>query len=251
MEGVVTGASSTGEDGSRKEECNSRDRRIAAGCTLNGTRDSKTGIPVEPWRPARAQASGNNTKESAMTTRMNIIDCIMIPALLLASIYILINSYLVGESSIDNPITAQWALSLVGSAYVLYQAVRIRSPLLTFTSGAVVLTGCFGPVIVHMSYYWRNTIWEPLGRGFAAVAVSVIILAVVGLPVVGVACVAWIARRKWKSTITESALQMLREHNKVDAAKLAQRFGISEIDARAYIAESRRRGAFPFKADIV
>jgi hypothetical protein len=146
---------------------------------------------------------GSDTKESAMIKRINIFDRIMMPALLLASLYILMNSYIVGESSIDNPVTAQWVLLVVGVVYVLYQAIRIGSPLLTFTSAAVVLVGCLGPLVVHMRFYLRNYYWEPLGSGFTAIAVIALMLAILWLPVVAAAFVAWIVQRKRKNTITD------------------------------------------------
>jgi len=186
-----------------------------------------------------------------MIARLNIIDRIMMPALLLVSLLIMVNAFIVGFSSIDKPITAQWVLSIVGFAYVLYQAIRIGSPLLTVTTATVVMVGCFGNVIVHMNYYWRNNIWEPLGGGASAIAASMFVLVIVLLPVVALTYVAFIALRKRKKTIAELALKMLREYKKIDAGELAKQFGISEIDAISYIAESQRKGIIPFKADIV
>jgi hypothetical protein len=54
-----------------------------------------------------------------------------------------------------------------------------------------------------------------------------------------------------RKSITNSALQMLRSDSKIDMGKLAQQFGISEMDARACLARSLRKGDIPFKAEIV
>jgi glucose-6-phosphate-specific signal transduction histidine kinase len=190
-----------------------------------------------------------------MIARLNIVDRIMMPALLLASLYILVHSYLSsaerGWDLIDHPGMDQWALSVVGLAYVLYQAIRIGSPLLTFITGAVVLIGCFGPLVVNLKDYLRNYYWEPLEGGFAAIAAIAFMLAIVALPVVAVTCVAGIARYMRKDKISTFALNMLRASNKIEVGKLAQHFGISEMDARAILAESRRKGDIPFKAEIV
>ena len=56
---------------------------------------------------------------------------------------------------------------------------------------------------------------------------------------------------KRRKIVTEFAIQMLRQDGNIDAAQLAQRLGLSEVDVRRYIAESRRKGSIPFKADVV
>jgi threonine/homoserine/homoserine lactone efflux protein len=54
-----------------------------------------------------------------------------------------------------------------------------------------------------------------------------------------------------RKAVAEAALQMLREHNAINAGQVAQRLAISEVDARQYLADAQRRGIIPFKADIV
>lgn len=186
-----------------------------------------------------------------MITRLNIIDRIILPILLLTSLYILINSYFVGHSSIDNPIIAQWVLAVVGFVYVLYQAIRIGSPFITVLSSIIVLVGCYGPVIVHIVYYWQNTIWLPLGRGVGAIIASIFVLAISGLPAIIMTYIAWIVLRKRKKAVAEFALQMLREDKKINICKLAQQFNISEINARTYIADFQKKSVIPFKVEIV
>lgn len=58
----------------------------------------------------------------------------------------------------------------------------------------------------------------------------------------------YLSRRK---NVTEFALRMLRTDDKINAGELAQRLGISEIDAREHLAQAQRKGVIPFKADIV
>ena len=196
-----------------------------------------------------------------MIARLNLVDRIMMPAILLASLYVLVSSCLVVITAaniveyIDHPFTtAQGVLLAVGLVYLLYQAVRIGSPLLTFITGTVVLVGCFGSVVVKntpLNAYWRNEIWNPLERGFAAIVVCAIVLAILYFPVVAATFVAWNAQSKRKNALTEIAIKMLRESNKIDARALAQRGGISEAEARACLSESRKSGAIPFKAEIV
>jgi hypothetical protein len=53
-----------------------------------------------------------------------------------------------------------------------------------------------------------------------------------------------------KKVATEIALQMLRKTDKIDAADVARRVGMSEVDVRCYLMESQRKGLIPFKADI-
>ena len=57
-------------------------------------------------------------------------------------------------------------------------------------------------------------------------------------------------KNKAKQT-SELALQMLRENEKIDAIKLAQRLNISEVDIRGYIVESQRKGIIPFNVEII
>jgi len=44
-----------------------------------------------------------------------------------------------------------------------------------------------------------------------------------------------------KKSVTEFALQMLREDAKIDAGELARRVGVSEISVRSFVADSQRR----------
>ena len=47
------------------------------------------------------------------------------------------------------------------------------------------------------------------------------------------------------------ALQMIREEGKLDAAQLAQRMDMSEVDIRGFVAEAQRKGIISFKVEIV
>jgi hypothetical protein len=51
--------------------------------------------------------------------------------------------------------------------------------------------------------------------------------------------------------VASIALQMIREDGKIDAALLAQRMGLSEVDIRPMIAEAQRKGIIGFKVEIV
>jgi hypothetical protein len=188
-----------------------------------------------------------------MIARLNIVDRIMMPAILLASLSILVVSCHVSNVFDDHPIPAQWVLMAVGLAYLLYQAIRIGSPLLTIATGAMIPVGCFGSVVVKNSAWndiWRNEFWYPLS-GFGAFVVSVLLLAIICFPIVAATLIAWNAQRKQKSALTQFAMQMLQETNKINAGVLAQRCGISEAEARACLSQSIRSGAIPFKAEIV
>jgi hypothetical protein len=134
-----------------------------------------------------------------MKPTLNMFDRIMLPVLALASLMVLVGSYVAGQA----PLGALWGLAVVGFAYVLYQASRIGSPLLTAATAAVVMVGYLGPVIVHWRIandYWRNYIWRPLGPySFAAITVTVIEAAFFALPLGAGVFVAWIVQRMRKS----------------------------------------------------
>jgi hypothetical protein len=188
-----------------------------------------------------------------MFARLNLVDRILMPAILLASLSILVFSCHVSNVSDDHPNLAQWVLMAVGLAYLLYQAIRIGSPLLTLATGAMIPVGCFGSVVVKNSVWndiWRNEFWDSL-NGFGAFVITVLLLAIICLPIVAATLIAWNVQRQRMSALAQFAMQMLRESNKIDAGALAQRCGISETEARACLSESIRSGAIPFKAEIV
>jgi len=188
-----------------------------------------------------------------MIARLNIVDRIMMPAILLASLSILVVSCHVSNVFDDHPNPATCVLLAVGLVYLLYQAIRIGSPLLTFTTGAIILVGCFGSVVVKnsaLNHFWINAFWVS-PSGFGVYVVIVLLLFIICFPVIAATLIAWIVQRNRMSTLTKLAVQMLGESNKIDAGVLAQRCGISETDARACLSESIRRGAIPFRAEIV
>ncbi len=51
--------------------------------------------------------------------------------------------------------------------------------------------------------------------------------------------------------VAEIVFQMLRQDGKIHAGDLANRLGFSEVDVRAYIIDSQKKGLVPVKADIV
>jgi len=54
-----------------------------------------------------------------------------------------------------------------------------------------------------------------------------------------------------KKTVSEIALQMLRQNGKVEANEIARRVGTSEVNVREHIATSQLKGIIPFDADVV
>ena len=47
------------------------------------------------------------------------------------------------------------------------------------------------------------------------------------------------------------AFQMIRDDGNLNAAQLAQRMGLSEVDVRGFVAEAQRKGIISFKVEIV
>lgn len=53
-----------------------------------------------------------------------------------------------------------------------------------------------------------------------------------------------------KKMITETALHMLKQSNRIDAGEIAGKLGMSEIKVRELLTQAQRKGVIPFKADI-
>jgi hypothetical protein len=132
-----------------------------------------------------------------MNPKPNMFDRIMMSVLALTSLVLLVAAYPAGFEGM--PLGTLLAFAFVGFAYVLYQAIRLGSPLLTAATAAVIMVGYLAPAITHWrdaNDYWRNNIWEPLGpRGFAAIGMTTLVVAIVTLPLWGGAFVAWIVQR--------------------------------------------------------
>ena len=58
--------------------------------------------------------------------------------------------------------------------------------------------------------------------------------------------VRFISRRR---TVVESALQMLRESDNIDAGVLVNRFGVSEIKVRKFLSYGRTKGIIPYREE--
>lgn len=56
---------------------------------------------------------------------------------------------------------------------------------------------------------------------------------------------------KQKREAAAIALRMIRDDGKLDAALLAQRMSLPEVDVRPMIIEAQRKGILPFKIEIV
>jgi hypothetical protein len=136
-----------------------------------------------------------------MIQRLNMVDRIMMPVLALTSLLILVGSYVADNA----PILALWGLAIAGFAYVLYQAIRIGSPLLTALTAAAVMVGYLGPAILHwrdVDNFWSNNIWDPLeleNCSFVAIALAILVAGFVALPIEAGVIVAWIVQRRQKS----------------------------------------------------